>query len=35
VCVPNRSTKSSDRKREQKKRWFRNGPGFRSEAQRA
>ena len=25
VRVPNRSTKSSDRKREQKKRWFRNG----------
>ena len=24
VCVPNRSTKSSDRKREQKKRWFRS-----------
>jgi transposase, IS5 family len=25
VCIPNRSTKSPDRKREQKKRWFRNG----------
>jgi len=25
VCVPNRSTKSPERKREQKKRWFRNG----------
>jgi hypothetical protein len=25
VCVPNRSTKSAERKREQKKRWFRNG----------
>jgi hypothetical protein len=25
VCIPNRSTKSAERKREQKKRWFRNG----------
>jgi IS5 family transposase len=25
VCVPNRATKSIERKREQKKRWFRNG----------
>jgi transposase, IS5 family len=25
VCIPNRSTKSSEPKREQKKRWFRNG----------
>jgi IS5 family transposase len=25
VCVPNRSTKSAERKREQKKRWFRDG----------
>jgi transposase, IS5 family len=25
VCVPNRSTKSVERKREQKKRWFREG----------
>ena len=25
VCIPNRSTKSLERKREQKKRWFRNG----------
>jgi IS5 family transposase len=25
VCIPNRSTKSTERKREQKKRWFRNG----------
>jgi IS5 family transposase len=24
VCIPNRSTKSQERKREQKKRWFRN-----------
>jgi IS5 family transposase len=26
VCIPNRATKSVERKREQKKRWFRNGP---------
>jgi IS5 family transposase len=26
VCIRNRSTKSPERKREQKKRWFRNGP---------
>jgi IS5 family transposase len=25
VCVPNRSTKSAVRRREKKKRWFRNG----------
>jgi hypothetical protein len=25
VCIPNRSTKSTERRREQKKRWFRNG----------
>jgi IS5 family transposase len=25
VCIPNRSTKSLERKREQKKHWFRNG----------
>jgi len=25
VCIPNRSTKSPERKREQRKRWFRNG----------
>jgi len=30
VCVPNRSTKSSDRKREQKKRLFRNGQKWRT-----
>jgi IS5 family transposase len=29
VCIPNRSTKSSERKREQKKRWFRNGQKWR------
>jgi len=25
VCIPNRGTKSSERKREQRKRWFRKG----------
>jgi IS5 family transposase len=30
VCIPNRSTKSSERKREQKKRWFRNGQKWRT-----
>jgi IS5 family transposase len=30
VCVPNRSTKSPKRKREQKKRWFRNGQKWRT-----
>jgi IS5 family transposase len=30
VCVPNRSTKSLDRKREQKKRWFRKGQKWRT-----
>jgi transposase, IS5 family len=30
VCVPNRSTKSAERKREQKKRWFRKGQKFRT-----
>jgi IS5 family transposase len=29
VCIPNRSTKSSERKREQRKRWFRNGQKWR------
>jgi IS5 family transposase len=29
-CVPNRSTKSAKRKREQKKRWFRNGQNWRT-----
>ena len=29
-CVPNRSTKSLERKREQKKRWFRNGQKWRT-----
>src|SRR6266852_168623 len=30
VCIPNRSTKSPERKREQKKRWFKNGQKFRT-----
>jgi IS5 family transposase len=30
VCVPNRKTKSAERKREQKKRWFRNGQKWRT-----
>jgi transposase, IS5 family len=30
VCIPNRSTKSLDRRREQKKRWFRNGQKWRT-----
>ncbi|WP_456679731.1 MULTISPECIES: ISNCY family transposase [unclassified Bradyrhizobium] len=30
VCIPNRSTKSVARKREQKKRWFRNGQRWRT-----
>jgi IS5 family transposase len=30
VCVPNRSTKSPERKREQKKRWFRSGQKWRT-----
>jgi IS5 family transposase len=30
VCVPNRSTKSAKRKREQKKTWFRNGQKWRT-----
>jgi transposase, IS5 family len=30
VCVPNRATKSLERKREQKKRWFRNGQKWRT-----
>jgi transposase, IS5 family len=30
VCIPNRSTKSSERKREQRKRWFRNGQKWRT-----
>jgi len=29
VCIPNRSTKSPERKREQRKRWFRNGQKWR------
>jgi transposase, IS5 family len=30
VCIPNRSTKSPSRKREQKKRWFRQGQKWRT-----
>ena len=30
VCVPNHSTKSAERKREQRKRWFRNGQKWRT-----
>jgi IS5 family transposase len=30
VCIPNRSTKSAETKREQKKRWFRNGQKWRT-----
>jgi len=30
VCVPSRSTKSAERKREQKKPWFRNGQKWRT-----
>jgi IS5 family transposase len=30
VCVPNRSTKSAERRREQKKRWFRKGQKWRT-----
>jgi IS5 family transposase len=30
VCIPNRSTKSAERRREQKKRWFRKGQKWRT-----
>jgi IS5 family transposase len=30
VCIPHRSTKSLERKREQRKRWFRNGQKWRT-----
>jgi IS5 family transposase len=30
VCIPHRSTRSADRKREQRKRWFRNGQKWRT-----
>lgn len=30
VCIPNRLTKSVERRREQKKRWFRNGQKWRT-----
>jgi len=35
VCIPNRSTKSAARRREQKKRWFRNGQKWRTGARGA
>ena len=34
VCIPNRSSKSAARKREQKKRWFRNGQRWRTGCER-
>jgi len=30
VCIPNRSTKSTERKREQRRRWFRDGQKWRT-----
>ena len=30
VCIPNRSTKSAERKRERKKRWFTSGQKWRT-----
>src|SRR5689334_8988864 len=30
VCIPNRSTRSAERKREQRKRWFREGQKWRT-----
>jgi IS5 family transposase len=30
VCIPNRSTKNAERKREQKKRWFKQGQKWRT-----
>jgi IS5 family transposase len=30
VCIPNRSTKSPERKREWRKRWFRDGQKWRT-----
>jgi transposase, IS5 family len=33
VCIPNRSTRSAERKREQKKRWFRDGQRWRTGAE--
>jgi transposase, IS5 family len=35
VCIPNRSTKSLERKREQRKRWFRDGQKWRTPDARA
>lgn len=33
VCIPSRSTRSAERKREQKKRWFRDGQRWRTGAE--
>jgi IS5 family transposase len=30
VCIPNRSTKSAERRRERKKRWFKDGQRWRT-----
>ena len=30
VCIPNRNTKSAERKSQQRKRWFRNGQKWRT-----
>jgi transposase, IS5 family len=30
ICIPNRSTKSPEREREQRKRWFRDGQKWRT-----
>ena len=35
VCIPNRSTRSPERNAEQKKRWFRNGQKWRTDAKAA
>jgi IS5 family transposase len=35
VCIPNRATKSLERKREQMKRWFRHGRKWRTDARGA
>ena len=35
VCIPNRSTRSAERKREQRKRWFRDGQKWRTDPRAA
>jgi IS5 family transposase len=35
ICIPNRASESPDRKREQKKRWVRNGQKWRPDARDA